>query len=52
MQGTLNAAKSRHWIKLALALVEHSVVRNCMAAPATLANDRKSLDALLTTTSA
>lgn len=50
MQGTLNAAKSRHWIRLALALVEHSVVRNCMAAPQTLPNNRKSLDALLVTT--
>jgi hypothetical protein len=49
MQGTLNAQKSRNWIRLLLALVEHSVVRNCMAAPASLPNDRKSLDALLIT---
>ena len=49
MQGTLNPLKSRNWIRLALALVEHSVVRNCVAAPATLPNDRKSLDALLVT---
>jgi hypothetical protein len=49
MQGTLNAQKSRHWIRLALALVEHSVVRNCMAADVILPNTRQNLDALLVT---
>jgi hypothetical protein len=48
-QGTLNPTKSRHWIRLMLALVEHACRRNCMAAPMSLPNDRKSLDALLTT---
>lgn len=48
-QGTLNATKSRHWVRLMLALVEHACRRNCMAAPMPLPNDRKSLDAFLTT---
>jgi len=48
--GTLDPQKARMWLRLALALVRHAVVRSCQAAPASLPNTRKSLDALLITT--
>lgn len=47
--GTLDVKKARHWRNLSLALVQHAVTRSCHAAPATLPNDRKSLEALLIT---
>jgi hypothetical protein len=47
--GTLDANKARMWLRLSLALVQHAVTRSCHAAPASLPNDRKSLEALLIT---
>lgn len=46
---TLDAAKARHWLRIAMRLVGHSVVRNCQAAPASLPNDRQTLDRFLVT---
>ncbi len=48
-QGTLDPAKARAWMHLQMAMVDHAIRRNCMAAPAPLPNSRKSIDALLTT---
>ncbi len=49
-QGTLDAAKARTWETFCSRLVDHAVTRNCQAAPASLPNDRKSLERLLVTT--
>ena len=49
-QGTLDAAKARHWLRFCLQIVQHAVTRNCQAARLQLNNDRKGLEKLLVTT--
>jgi len=44
-QGTLDANKARHWMRLLNRLVEHSVTRSCQAARQQVQNNRKGFDA-------
>lgn len=48
--GTLETDKSRHWARLCCRLVDHACQRTCQAAPASLPNDRKSLERMLVST--
>jgi hypothetical protein len=48
-QGTLDFEKLRHWRNLCLRLVDHSLQRNCKAAPTPLTNDKASLMRMLVT---
>lgn len=48
-QGSLDFEKLRHWRNLCLRLVDHSLQRNCKAAPNPLANDKASLMRMLVT---
>ena len=45
-QGTLDAEKARHWLRLLNRLVEHSVVRNCQAASEPVECNRKGFEAM------
>jgi hypothetical protein len=47
-QGTLNAEKARHWLRLCLRMVDHAVTRSCQFGEP-LPNSRESLDKLLIT---
>jgi hypothetical protein len=44
--GTLEVEKARHWLRLCLQVVQHSVTRNCQAAERQVENSRKGFDAL------
>jgi hypothetical protein len=48
-QGSLDFEKLRHWRNLCLRLVDHSLQRNCKAAPKPLVNDKASLMRMLVT---
>jgi hypothetical protein len=47
-QGTLDAAKARHWLRFLLQLTEHAVTRNCQALAEPLVNDRQGFERLAT----
>jgi hypothetical protein len=40
---TLDPEKARQWLRFCLRLVDHAVMRNCQAAPCSLANDRRGI---------
>ena len=46
-QGTLDADKARHWLRMCLQLTEHSVKRNCQATTKQVENSRSGLERLL-----
>ena len=48
-QGTLDAEKSRHWLRFLLRLVDHAAHRRCQAAEQ-LVNDRSGIERLLVST--
>lgn len=48
-QGSLDFEKLRHWRNLCLRLVDHSLQRNCKAAPRPMLNDKASLMRMLVT---
>lgn len=48
-QGSLDYEKLRHWRNLCLRLIDHSLQRECKAAPKPLSNDKASLMRLLVT---
>ena len=47
--GTIETEKARHWARFCCRLVDHACTRTCQAAPASLPNDRQSLERLLVT---
>ena len=47
-QGTLDADKSRHWLRLLLQLTEHAVVRNCQSHAKPLENNRRGFERMAT----
>ena len=44
--GTIESEKARHWLRLCLQVVQHSVTRNCQAAERQVENSRKGFDAM------
>ena len=47
--GTLDAEKSRHWVRFLLRLTDHACTRRCKSSRAKLENNRANLDKMLTT---
>jgi hypothetical protein len=47
-QGTLDAAKARHWLRFLLQLTEHAVTRNCQTLAEPLTNDRTGFERMAT----
>jgi hypothetical protein len=48
-QGTLEAEKARHWMRLVVRLVDHACQRSCKATPKQLAGDRRDLERFMVT---
>ena len=47
-QGTLDAAKARHWLRFLLQLTEHAATRNCQTLAEPLPNDRGGFERMAT----
>ena len=47
-QGTLDANKSRHWLRLLLQVTEHAVTRNCQSHATPLENNRRGFERMAT----